>query len=359
MGTNKLKLLIFFIFSTFTLISCQNKKMEEKYRWLATLSAPQEYPMEIYDGALIANDFTYSFDAIWGTQNTGWGNSGGTMSVATKEMGIPHTLEFTYYSLIEKKFYIGKWNLETAKITQLFHDGLINRLNGKTGNYNEFKIGLAPKGRVILWINGEGYQKEVGVFQAHETVIDKDKVYENAQYMFEDGYAEERLKSDFLFQADLRERLSNFGYPDARIYDTFRNKFKWNEIIELPDGFKVENGVFLFCNGEWDDFKNLDKKPIPYSVTFTIFNNVGQKYGIDIIFTQDEKYRENYSLKGNNILPVDFDLNEIVEIFNKNINPDENTEFIIKINPQNKEVELSLKQNDKIFLLKKNIRKIF
>ncbi len=47
--------------------------MEEKYTWLGTVSAPQEYPMEVYEGAIIADDFTYAFDAIWGTQNTGWG----------------------------------------------------------------------------------------------------------------------------------------------------------------------------------------------------------------------------------------------------------------------------------------------
>lgn len=359
MGINKLKILLILIFGAISLLRCQNKKMEEKFQWLATISAPQEYPMEIYDGALRSNDFTYSFDAIWGTQNTGWGNSGGTMSVDTKEMEIPHTLEFTYYSLVEKKFYTGKWDLDKEKIEKLFQNGVINRLDGKKGNYNEFKIGLAPKGRVVLWINGEGYQKEVGVFQAHETVLNKDQAYENAQYMLQDDYAEQRLKSDVLLQKDVRERIANFGYPNIEIYNTFRNKFKWNTIIELPPGYKVENGSYLFCNGEWDDLKNLNKKPIPYAINLNISNTDGQKNGVDIIFTQDQKYRENYSLKGNNVLPVDFDLNEIFEIFSKNITPDENAELLIKVNPQNKELSISLKQNEKIFLLKKNVSKIF
>ena len=81
-----IKIVTLFIFSVFFILSCQNKKMEEKYSWSGTISAPQEYPMEIYSGGIIANDFTYPFDAIWGTQNTGWGNEGSKMNVSAKKM---------------------------------------------------------------------------------------------------------------------------------------------------------------------------------------------------------------------------------------------------------------------------------
>jgi hypothetical protein len=63
--------------------------MEEKYSWLGTLCAPQEYPMEVYNGAIVADDFSYGFDAIWGTQNTGWGNTGATMNVETQKWTFP------------------------------------------------------------------------------------------------------------------------------------------------------------------------------------------------------------------------------------------------------------------------------
>jgi len=59
-----LKILTSIIFYVFSLINYQEEKMEEKYQWLTILYVPQEYPMEIYNGALIANDFTYGFDSL-------------------------------------------------------------------------------------------------------------------------------------------------------------------------------------------------------------------------------------------------------------------------------------------------------
>lgn len=67
MGINKSKLLLILIFGAISLISCQNKKMEEKFNWSAIVSAPQEFPVELYSGALTADDYTSSFSSIWGT----------------------------------------------------------------------------------------------------------------------------------------------------------------------------------------------------------------------------------------------------------------------------------------------------
>lgn len=67
MGINKIKISTLFIFFFLTIISCQNKKMEEKFNWSAIVSAPQEFPVELYSGALTADDYTSSFSSIWGT----------------------------------------------------------------------------------------------------------------------------------------------------------------------------------------------------------------------------------------------------------------------------------------------------
>lgn len=51
--------------------------------------------MEVYRGAIIAEGFTYGFDAIWGTQNTGWGSQGGTMTTAVEKKAVPYQLELS------------------------------------------------------------------------------------------------------------------------------------------------------------------------------------------------------------------------------------------------------------------------
>lgn len=359
MGISKLKVLILFVVCSFSLISCQNKKMEEKYSWLGTVSAPQEYPMEVYKGAIIADDFSYSFDTIWGTQNTGWGNNSGTMNVATEKMEIPDELKFTWYSLVEKKFYTGKWTLDKVKIEKLFKDGFIDKDTGKKETYTTFKVGLAPKGKIVLWINAPGVQKEVGDFQAHDTIITKEKAYENAQYMLEDGYAENRLKSDFLMAPDVKNRISASGYPDPSIYNTYRKKYLWKPVVELPTGYQVRKMFFMACNGEYDNYnESVSERAIPYYLSINIVGPDGKELGVNIFFTKNESYYTENVLKGNNVLPVDFDLNDINKIF-KNINQKEDVDFIIKVIPESKKINVSVKQDGKVFELKDYISKMY
>lgn len=361
MGINKFYTALLLIVCSITLTTCQNKKMEEKFQWLATLSAPQEYPMEIYDGALIANDFTYDFDAIWGTQNTGWGNSGGTMNVSTEQMQIPHSLEFTYLSLVEKKMYTGRWSLDKMKIENLFKSGFIDLNNGNRVTYNEFKIGLAPKGRVVLWISGNGRQKEVGSFQAHDTIITKETSYEGAEYMFDEEYISDRLKSDFLINTETKNRINKDGMPDPMIYDFYRKKYLWKPVIELPVGYKVKDIYLMTSNGEFEsyNYEKFIERATPFSLSITIIDSENKKHGANIYFTKNQNHYNENIRNGNNVIPIDFDLNQINEIFRDEMNLKTELDLVITIDPRNKDLQMKLQQGEKSFKLKDFISKIY
>ncbi|SHM50535.1 Protein of unknown function [Chryseobacterium polytrichastri] len=330
MGISKLKILILFVVCSFSLASCQNKKMEEKYNWLGTISAPQEYPMEIYKGAIIADDFTYSFDAIWGTQNTGWGNEGGTMSVSTQNMNIPSQLEFTWYSLVENKFYTGKWDLDKDKIAELFKNGFIDQDTKKKTTYNNFIVGLAPKGRVVLWINGPGNQKEVSVFQAHDTVITKEKAYENAKYMLKEGFADRMLNdpSYETFKPEVRAKIKEQGYPAPGIYDVYRERYNWKPSVILPDGAEWIDFGFKNYNGEQE---NLFGE--------SLHNDSYQKRAVPKFcgFYWRDKSKNRYA-----VWIDSFDEKEIFELFQK-LGKEDNIDFVIKVDNDNAKASLSLK----------------
>ncbi|MDV7697154.1 DUF2931 family protein [Chryseobacterium soli] len=304
--------------------------MEEKYSWLGTISAPQEYPMEIYGGAIIADDFTYGFDAIWGTQNTGWGNEGGTMSVETSKMGIPHQLKFTWYSLVERKFYTGKWDLDQKKIKELFDNGFIDEDTHKKATYTNFIVGLAPKGRVVLWINGPGNQKEVGVFQAHDTIITKEKAYENAKYMLKEGFADRMLNdpSYETFKPEVRQKIEANGYPAAEIYDLYREKYSWKPLVMLKEGGEWIDFGFTAYNGEQENLFGESLKADTYTK-----RAIPKFCG----FYWKDKTKNRYAMW------VDaFDEKEIFELFKK-FGKEENIDFVIKINEDNTKATLSLK----------------
>lgn len=340
MGISKLKILILFVVCSFSLASCQNKKMEEKYNWLGTISAPQEYPMEIYKGAIIADDFTYSFDAIWGTQNTGWGNEGGTMSVSTQHMDIPTQLEFTWYSLVENKFYTGKWDLDKDKIAELFKNGFIDQDTKKKTTYNNFIIGLAPKGRVVLWINGPGNQKEVGVFQAHDTVVTKEKAYENAKYMLKEGFADRMLNdpSYETFKPEVRAKIKEQGYPALDVYDVYRERYNWKPSVILPDGAEWIDFGFKNYNGEQE---NLFGE--------SLHNDSYQKRSVPKFcgFYWRDKSKNRYA-----VWIDSFDEKEIFELFQK-LGKEDNIDFVIKVDNDNTKVSLSLKTKKQEFPINK------
>ncbi|WP_248574882.1 DUF2931 family protein [Flavobacterium sp. H122] len=258
---------------------------EKKYEWLGTVSAPEEYPAEVYEGAIIANDFQYTFSTIWGTQNTGWGNTGGTMSVSTETMEIPHALEFTWYSIMERKFYTGKWKLDKEKISEYFEKGYLDQNSNKKETYNTFIVGLAPKGRVVLWISGAGNQKEVGSFQAHDTIITKNTAYEDAKYIFNTDMKEFVLNDTMIIKPEIKKKILA-GEPPMNIYDIYREKYNWKPVVITPEGGKWEDFGFNCYNGEQENLfgetlksNDYKERAIPEFCGFYWFDKAGNEYG--------------------------------------------------------------------------------
>lgn len=326
---------IVYVLFCFSLVGCKSKNMPDAYGWSGTVSAPQEYPVEVYSGAIIAEDFTYGFDAIWGTQNTGWGSQGGIMTTGGERKGVPYQLEFTWYSLVERKFYTGKWDLDKERIKSLFDEGFIDQDTHKKDTYNTFVVGLAPEGRVVLWMSGAGNQKEVGVFKAQVTVLTKDGAYDNARYMFKDGYADRMLNdpSYKTFSPDVRKKIETQGYPSAGIYNTYRDKYSWRPVVVLQEGGQWIDFGFSAYNGEQENLfgKSLldnqyEKRAIPKFCGF-YWRDKNNRYGVWIDA---------------------FDEKEIFDLFQK-LGKEKNIDLVVKINADNTRLSLSLRSGEQEF----------
>ena len=285
----KINKYLLLIRTSLAIISCKGQKMEEKFEWTGTVSAPEEYPIEVYKGAIIANDFTYGFDAIWGTQNTGWGNDGGIMSVSTKQMEVPDSLNFTWLSLIEKKFYTGKWKLDKNRIATLFKEGFINEISNKKETYTLIKIGLAPKGRVVVWLTGAGFQTEVGAYQAHDTTITADQAYENAKYMFKPDYIQLTLADSMVMKPEIKARTTQYGQPEMDIYEVYRKRYDWRPVITLPAGGEASSLFYNFWNGEEENrfgkeliSNSYSSRAVPHYITLIWKDKDARKRGFEI-----------------------------------------------------------------------------
>ena len=299
-----------FVLLLITAAGCKNKtkaqKMNEKFNWTGTVSAPEEYPMEVYEGAIIADDFTFRFDEMWGTQNTGWGETGGVFSIDREQMDAPDSLKFTWLSLIEKKFYSGSWKLDKDKIARLFREGFVNDVTHKKDTYKMIKVGLAPKGLVVVWLSGTGFQTEVGSYQATETALKKDDAYENAKYMFEDDFIPRVLADKNIMKPDIKSRIAIHGYPDPGLYQEYRERYNWRPEIHLPKGGKETVIIYQYLNGETETRFGQDllenefaSRAVPRSLTLIWKDQSGKKNGMGVEPFEEKEILSAFKHLGN------------------------------------------------------------
>lgn len=312
-----------------------NSYMEKKYEWSADISAPREYPVEIYTGAV----GVYFFSQMGGFSNTGWGGATGDNDIKAE---LPKRIDMTWLSYVDNKFYTIDSELPIEKIKQLFEEGFYSK-NGEeviTEPYNFINIGLAPKGMVVVWVAGVGQQVEVARFQAQETTIGPRLITEDEKYMFRKDYSKDRLLDDFVISKYLEEQLNKYGYPPAEVYESYREKYLWRPKVILPKGCKIISVYMKMCNGEKEDpyDRPIEQKQRAIPFMIEIFWTIGngkkqQKFISRIKFTRDEKIWEDDFAHGvrKNEMPVDFSQTEIRTLFKEHIDKNKPVELVIKI----------------------------
>ncbi len=330
---NNLKQIGAIVLFSITMSSC----MEKKYDWSAGVSAPKEYPIEVYSGALGG----YFFSEMGGFSNTGWGSGAGDSDINDV---APETLEMTWLSLTEGKFYTGSWTLPKEKIKRVLEEGFFYK--DKKETYNVISIGLGPKGVVVVWLmlSSRDLQVEVARFQAHETTINPKEVYESAKFMFEKNHIEDMLADNDVMPPAVKDKIKQDGYPLPTVYDAYREKYLWKPKVILPEGSEITQIDMKMCNGEkersiYTSTLNRDYKAIPYCFEIMWKDQKGQEYVSRIAFTRDQKYWAKYlEANGDDDLPLDFDKNEIRTLFKDKIDKNIPALMVIKIDPT--------KQND-------------
>ncbi|MCV9930584.1 DUF2931 family protein [Flavobacterium sp. LS1R49] len=328
--------------------------MEKKFNWSVEISTPQEFPVQIYRGHLGKR-----FLGTTVLNSTSWG--GGIKISKRQAYNIPETLDITWLSLIEQKFYTGKWTLPKDKIKQLFERGFeYNKdsyIPGFKPTYNKIdytviQIGLAPKGVVVVWlIGGQNMQVEIGRFQAHQTTIDPKKISDNTQFMFKKDFINEMLSNPEIMTPEITEKIRQVGYPLFTVYDAYREKYHWKPKVILPKGSQTYNIDVKMCNGEketttYTSTLNKDYKAIPYLFKIIWKDKEGKRFVSKIVFIKNQEYWKEYLDIWNEELPLDFDKNEIRSLFKNKINKNTPSEIVIKIDNEHVS-DFYLEQADK------------
>ena len=298
--------------------------VEKKYDWSTSISAPKEYPVVIQRGFMGKSFFGPScISSCWGIG----------MDVAKKQaFNLPDTFEITWLSLIERKFYKGKWILPKDKIKHYFENGF--NYGNKKIDYNKIIIGLAPKGTVVLWLSGDhGIQIEIGKYQATQVFLESNDVSDSSKFMFENGFIDKKLADPKFISSDIKEKIKAYGYPSSIIYDVYREKYSWQPEVILPGGSKISSINIKMCNGEKkiisNSIHNIEQKSIPYLIKIIWKNKKGGVFESNIVFINDDDLKKNFNNKKEE-LPLNFERNSILVLFKEKINKNLPAKIIIK-----------------------------
>ncbi len=258
-------LLIFFAGSSLM----ANARELTEFNWLATESAPADYPMQIMRGGSFRyhgaeNDGLYIPSG--GTLYQGWGNAISTHAVGPALKPLPDKLDITFYSYLEDVFYQGSFDLPYAKILSLFREGVAVDANSPV--YNRVMVGIAPGGTVAVWVSGK---KTVEVFfgKAHKADLSWGKVMnypENERAEFVKRRQEEAVEPEVL--AAIRKNGIHFNQ-----WANFRTQYQWVPTFIAGKTPKHTNVVYF--NGENDrlllpleESVAADTRPVPMRLSF-------------------------------------------------------------------------------------------
>lgn len=307
--------------------------MEEKFEWLPTESAPDLYPMNIYNGHLYFEDGSSVYIPSSGSAHNGWGNEGSTHTQGEDLKPVPVKLEITWASFTENKFYTGSWDLPKEKMLQLFKDGVVNYNTRKKETYSQILVGCAPGGVVVVWMYGAGNQVEIGRYQAHETQISmSDFVPGNPTAVQKDFF-----NSMAKLNPELEEIRKSKGGVGYGLWDSYRKKYNWRTNIEVPNHI-FNNTVLEMFNGEREDIFDESLKE-------NKFKERAVPKLLDFIIADSNGKRTVWEFKN-------LDEEEIFGLF-KQADPNKPIEIILRMNESFGNRSLVFKQGDKEIPIKK------
>lgn len=298
-----------------TLVSCHSQK---KYSWLPTECAPENYAIQIYSGDLFYGKDKSIYIPARSTINNGWGQLGSTDISGDEYKEAPDSLQISWYSFAENKYYGGTFRLNYHHLDSLFSTGF--QTNHGHGTYNGIKVGMAPGGVLVVWMEGDRFRTEVGRFTAKEVPA----------FNWKQKFPE--MKGDFEeyrsaviagFSEKVRQQIAAHQITYG-LWDKWRQRHNWRPVLHVPGGYQIEISYF---NKEREDLYEPHLTNIPYRQLA-----VPQK--LDLLWLDNKKQHM--------VTTVDFDEEEAFKIFNQ-IKPGQKADLAVDLDPAASTMTIVLK----------------
>ena len=284
------------------LIGCKSKEMN-KYDWLASESAPKNYPMEIIEGSFYCPDGYSLYIPNRKTIHLGWGSPISTHIVGPDKKSLPNKVSITWFSYTENKFYSGTFDLPYDKIVELFKKKHIAR-SQTVDEYDTITAGVAPGGHVTIWVHGAGDVRFIASYGAEEVEVPWSKMTNNPEGFPRDTYPESYVKD--ALDEDSYKKLKAKGIPFG-LWKQYEQLYTWEPDYAFAG--KPENLELAFYNGEQrfldyeidhpinDEKLKVKEQPVPKRLALKMENDKQDRFKVRIYFDEKEIFKAFEKLK--------------------------------------------------------------
>jgi hypothetical protein len=270
------------------LTSCGASMSENitEFDWHATESAPNHYPMKIVRGTFLYKGQDHGlYIPSGGTLRGGWGHMNSMHVTGPDKKPLPDRVDVIFFSLTEKQFYRGQFDLPYEEILAMFRQSHIE--DPERPYYNGIMIGVAPGGAVSVWLKGRrvtevffGQAEKVDISPSSGLGLNFDSKEESDTYI-------EDILTDVLKPDELAS-LKKDGVPFGA-WARYRNLYKWSPAYKDGKFTSDKTMPVQYLNGEKDwlptIFHAMDAKTprvLPRKLKFSVtFGNRSILFDID------------------------------------------------------------------------------
>ena len=295
-----------------------NVNTNNEFEWYASGNAPLLYPAELVTGFFIFEDLSMLELPPSDIFATTWGKPVSVRLSIENKHPVPEGIAVTWLSIVENKFYAVMDELPKEQIATLLSE---KDEKTKKPKYNTLVAGMAPCGKVAVWVCGNGITTEVAWLQGHEIEMEVDMLDPNTK-LTQEEYAKKAL-------ADCEDALKNFnksGLPKPELFEGYVQKFNYRltpafetEVEELEIGICYYNGELNKINTAELYENAMRAKPRKIDLKW----KVGKARYSGYIWTNEQKILETFdnifgedTEKERNItIKVDATFNNITLIF--------------------------------------------
>jgi len=284
-----------------------NVNTNNEFEWYASGNAPLLYPAELVTGFFIFEDLSMLELPPSDIFATTWGKPVSVRLSLEKNHPVPEGIAITWLSIVENKFYAVMDELPKEQIATL-----LSKKDEKTKKpkYNTLVAGMAPCGKVAVWVCGNGITTEVAWLKGHEIEMDIDMLDPNTK-LTQEEYAKKAL-------ADCKEAAENFrknGLPTPMLFVRYMQKFNYR-IVPKFENAELEGIELFYYNGEVNTTDSGEHtayamRAKPSKIVLKWIIGKAQYYGCfwtdenKIIKTFNDCYGDDTQKEGNLIIQVE------------------------------------------------------